>query len=61
MYYTIIASISSWDIGVLLGWRDAFPPRVFSDGADFEKKLEGTSLATGVAWVWVAEPKIWYK
>lgn len=47
--HTIIASISSWDTGILLGCSEAFPPGVTLEG-DLEKKLRGASSVEAATW-----------
>lgn len=47
--HTIIASISSWDTGILLGCSEAFPPGVMLE-EDLEKKFRGASSVEVAAW-----------
>lgn len=54
-FHTKTASISSLDTGVLLGWREAFPPTV-AEAFELEKNDKLASLAEDAAWVSDAEP-----
>lgn len=55
IFHTKTASISSLDTGVLLGWREAFPPTV-NEAFELEKNDKLASLAEDEAWVPDAEP-----
>lgn len=52
---TKTASISSLDMGVLLGWREAFPPGV-SEAFELIKNGKLPSVFEDKAWVSDAEP-----
>lgn len=53
--HTKIASISSLEGGVRLGWREAFPPTV--DGAfEFEKNVRSACPVVDGSWEGDAEP-----
>lgn len=53
--HTKIASISSLDTGVLLGWREAFPPTEV-EAFELEKNARLTSVVEDEAWVSGVEP-----
>lgn len=53
--HTKTASISSLDTGVLLGWREAFPPSDV-EAFELEKKGKLASFAEDEGWVPDAEP-----
>lgn len=53
--HTKIASISLLDKGVLLGWREAFPPSEF-EAFELEKNATLASIVEDEAWVSGAEP-----